>query len=60
MAYKLALPQNIKIYLVFHISLLKQYILNEFEESIKAPLQPKFFKDSSFKPEFEVEKILDK
>jgi hypothetical protein len=57
-AYKLDLPANIKIYPVFHISLLKSYqATNEFYRSTPPPA---IVEPDTEQEEYKVETILDK
>jgi hypothetical protein len=59
-AYKLRLPDNMHIHPVFHVSVLKRYTLNppEFSDRDVPPRPPPTIIDG--RPEFEVEKLLDK
>ena len=59
-AYKLRLPDNMHIHPVFHVSVLKRYIVNppEFGNRDLPPRPPPTIIDGH--PEFYVEKLLDK
>ncbi|RIB08805.1 hypothetical protein C2G38_2110188 [Gigaspora rosea] len=48
------------IYLVFHVSLLKPYVPDEFKERKKVPPLLEFLDSLNSDPGFEVEEILDK
>ena len=58
-AYKLALPPEIKVHLVFHVSLLKEYFEDSVRPECKQVLRPVLELVENHK-EYEVETILNK
>ena len=59
-AYKLELPDSMKIYPVFHSSLLTRYMSDSGDLQRTSPMQPPAPVIVDDQPEFEVERILDR